>query len=119
VLSQGADVQDVAMVIAQSPEGSRTKRKEPLAAFLEARARVSHRIQRNLDAVQIALGSRWQFFLQLTAMMLSVLLIEIAVFSMTGWQFNTILWAAVVGILGGYLAPVARDVVAALQTLRK
>ncbi len=92
VLSQGADLEDVAAVIAQSPEGSRTRRKEPPAKYLEARARVSHRVQRNLDAVQIALGSRWQFFLQLIAMILSVLLIEIAVVAATGFKFGTVLW---------------------------
>jgi hypothetical protein len=119
VLSEGADLGDVAAVIAQSPEGSRTRRKEPSAKYLEARARVSHRVQRNLDAVQIALGNRWQFFLQLTAMILSVLLIEIAVVTVTGFKSGPMAWAVLLGILGGYLAPVARDVVAALQTLRK
>ncbi len=119
VLSQGADLDDVAAVIAQSPEGAKGKRKEPAAEYLEARARVSHRIQRNLDAVQIALGSRWQFIMQLTAMALSVLLIEIAVVRVAGWRPGTMLWAVLVGILAGYLAPVARDVVATLQTLRK
>ena len=34
---------------------------------------------RNLDAVQIALGSRWQFWMQTTAIVLSVLLLELGV----------------------------------------
>ena len=87
--------------------------------YLEARTRVGHRIQRNLDAVQIALGSRWQFWMQSTAVILSILVLEAAVVAVGGaTNLSALLLAVPVGILGGYLAPVVRDLVAALQTLR-
>ena len=119
VLSEGADLEDVATVIAQSPEGARARKTAPSANYLEARARVSHRIQRNLDAVQIALGSRWRFWMQLIAVVLGTLLLEAAVVKTAGFRVGTILLALPIGILGGYLAPVTRDLVATLQTLRK
>ncbi len=119
VLSEGADVQDVAAVVNQSPEGSKAKKTQPSKDYLEARTRVGHRIQRNLDAVQIALGSAWQFWMQSTAVILSVLVLECGVLQTVGWNTNAMLLAVPVGIISGYLAPVARDLVAALQTLRK
>jgi len=119
VMSEGADLDDVATVISDSPTGSRAKKAPPSGDYLEARARVSHRVQRNLDAIQISLGNRWQFFMQLLALTLSTLLLEVAILSVAGATFGTILIALVIGVVGGYLAPVTRDLVAALQTLRK
>jgi hypothetical protein len=118
VLSEGADLNDVSAVISQSPE-AKARKTAPSAEYLEARTRVSHRVQRNLDAVQIALGSRWRFWMQTTAIVLSVLLLELGVILFGGARLGALLLAIPIGILGGYLAPVARDVVATLQTLRK
>ena len=118
VLSEGADISDVAAVVNQSPEG-KTRKATPTKDYLEARTRVGHRIQRNLDAVQIALGSRWQFWMQTMAVILSILVLEAGVLMVVGPNPSAMLLAVPVGVLGGYLAPVARDLVAALQTLRK
>ena len=119
VVSEGADIDDVATVVSQSPEGSRSRKASPSPDYLEARTRVNHRIQRNLDAVQISLGSQWRFWMQSTAIVLSILLLEIGVVLASGVRPSTMLLAVPVGILGGYLAPVARDLISALQTLRK
>jgi hypothetical protein len=119
VISEGAELDDVSAVISHSPTGARGKRTAPGGDYLEARARVSHRIQRNLDAIQISLGSRWRFCMQLTALVLSTTLLEGAVLSVAGPNLGTALIALLIGIVGGYLAPVTRDLVAALQTLRK
>jgi|PersoiStandDraft_1058852.scaffolds.fasta_scaffold19366_2 hypothetical protein len=120
ILAEGADPKDINSIISKSPEGSRTK-TGPSNEYLEARTRVSHRIQRNLDAIQIALGSRWKFWMQIIAITLSTLLIEGAVIAANSGsvQISTMLLALPVAILGGYFAPVTRDLVAALQTLRK
>lgn len=119
VLSEGADVDDVATVVSQSPEGLKSRKASSSPDYLEARTRVGHRIQRNLDAVQISLGSQWRFWMQSTAIVLSIVLLEIGVVLASGPRMGTMLLAIPVGILGGYLAPVARDLVSALQTLRK
>jgi uncharacterized membrane protein YczE len=46
-------------------------------------------------------------------------LLEAAIISIGGLSVGTVLIALVIGIVGGYLAPVTRDLVSALQTLRK
>jgi hypothetical protein len=120
ILCEGADLNDVATVLAQSLEGARAKKKLTLSAnYMEARTRIGHRIQRNLDAIQIALGSRWKFWMQIIAITLSTLLLEAAVISVAGSHYGAILMALPIGIAGGYFAPVSRDLVATLQSLRK
>ena len=57
--------------------------------------------------------------MQLTVLVLSTAMLEAAVLSIAGVTFGTVLIALAIGIVGGYLAPVTRDLVAALQTLRK
>jgi hypothetical protein len=116
VLSEGADVSDAAIVV----NGIPSRKSAPPAKYLEARNRVGHRIQRNLDAIQITLGSSWKFWMQVTAITLSTLLIEAAVIGLSGGAKPSILLIALpIGIAGGYFAPVSRDLIAALQTLRK
>ena len=116
VLSQGADVKDVSQVVARAEAG--TRESDPVA--LDARNRVGHRIQRNLDGIQIALGSRWKLWMQSVSITLTVLFVELAIVAnVKKYDFATLLVGVVLGIVGGYLAPITRDVVAALQSLRK
>lgn len=115
VLSQGANVGDVMQVVKRAEAGSR----EPDPAALDARNRVGHRIQRNLDGIQIALGSRWKLWMQLTSISLTVAFVELAIIANVEYDPATLLVGVVLGIVGGYLAPVTRDVVATLQSLRK
>lgn len=63
-LCKGADPADIAAVVAGSPQPPGSQQ-----AFLDARNRVSHRMQRNLDGLQIAIGDRWQFWLQFTSIL--------------------------------------------------
>lgn len=117
VLSEGADIRDVAR-IAASPEA--TSRKTPEPGFLDARNRVGNRIQRNLDGIQIAFGNRWRRLLQLTAIGLTIVFIELAIFTkVDNYGLLTFVVGVALGVVGGYLAPVTRDLVAALQNLRK
>jgi hypothetical protein len=114
VLSEGAPPDDVRSIL----EGTRPA-TAPSQAYLDARSRVGHRIQRNLDGVQIALGARWKFWMQVASITLSTAVIEAAVLSTPQTTVGAALAALPIGIVGGYLAPVTRDLVAALQNLRK
>jgi hypothetical protein len=116
VLSQGAAIGDVARVVARAEAGTR----EPEPVALDARNRVGHRIQRNLDGIQIALGSRWKLWMQVVSITLTVLFVELGILTnVKNYTKTTLVVGVVLGIVGGYLAPVTRDVVAALQSIRK
>ncbi|MGE0563665.1 MAG: hypothetical protein AB7O50_04050 [Pseudolabrys sp.] len=121
VMADGADADDIAAILDSSPRGTRSakSKSERSQEFLEARVRVNHQIQRNLDAIQIALSNSWRFWMQIMSILLSTLIIVLSVMNTGDVRFSTILIAALVGLAGGYLAPVSRDLVVALQNLRK
>jgi hypothetical protein len=118
ILSQGASIDDVYEVLEST--GSQTTKQLNQAA-LDARNRVGHRIQRNLDGIQIACGSRWKYCMQAVSIVLTVLFVEIAIFTTVAQDERSaaLFVGLFLGLAGGYLAPVTRDVVAALQNLRK
>jgi hypothetical protein len=123
VVSEGADIADLALVHSVPSARAAVAADGTLPpGYSDARTRISHRIQRNLDGLQIAMSDRWQWWLQLASIAISIVLIEIAIFSAQppGTPiFPSFALGLLVGIVGGYLAPVTRDLVSALQNLRK
>lgn len=89
--------------------------------YSAARNRVAHQVQRSIDALQVAAGFRWKFYLQLASIILCVVLslVGLSEYSATQHMPLKIPAALAMGVLSGFLAPVARDLVAAVQQLRK
>jgi hypothetical protein len=90
-------------------------------AYVDARNRVTHQIQRAIDGLQVSAGFRWKLYLQIASIVVSGIIAGFGVWHFGNFQdplkqIVTTIW---VGILGGFLAPVARDLVASLQQLRK
>jgi hypothetical protein len=127
-ISEGADIADVVLLrtvpsvrqAAAAPAQGGAAPGLP-AGYTDARNRVGHRIQRNLDGLQIAMRDRWQLHMQLAAQIISILVIEVAVYAYSSWSPSpwSVVLAIPVAVIGGYFAPVLRDLVAALQGLRK
>src|SRR5690348_4286135 len=92
--------------------------------YVAARNRVSHQIQRAVDALQISVSFRWKFWMQLASILLSAalgvatLLIGNAYFDMHLTPARECALIILTAILSGFLAPVARDLVAALEQIR-
>lgn len=78
--------------------------------YMEARTRVVHRIQRNLDGLQITLGNTSSVIAQILAILISVgicYLITTYTNPKTSYLFTVLL----IGISAGYIATVLGDVV--------
>jgi hypothetical protein len=90
-------------------------------AYAAARNRVAHYVQRSIDSVQIAAGFRWKFYLQLCSIILCFVFSLVGLFESAATKDMPLKFPAAIaiGILAGFLAPVARDLVAALQQFRK
>jgi hypothetical protein len=112
-LASGADVPDLITVENMQPTGGST------TLYFDARNRCSRRIQRNLEGMRISIAYRWRRWLQGTALVLTVLVLEFALAMHGAKSESEYVWAAVLGLVGGYLAPIMRDLVAALQKLRE
>jgi len=92
----------------------------PSSQFVDARTRVTHQCQRAIDAFQISTGFRWKLCLQWASFVLSTLLAGIAIDWALRPQYltSTVLVAVPGGFLAGFLAPVAKDLLAVLQKAR-
>ena len=88
----------------------------------EAKSRVMHQFQRAIDAFQIATSYRWKFWMQVASLVMCGVLTYAAMISdfHVGTSYLGSVGAVLVGaLLAGFLAPVARDLTAAVQNLRK
>ena len=112
-LAASADPRDVQRVLdAREQEASDVDSAR--AALLDARTRVMHQVQRSIDALQISAGFRWKWYMQLAALGFSFVLAVAAVLTAgsadaRGRDLMTII---PLGLAGGFLAPVARDLIA-------
>lgn len=96
------------------PDGMTAEQK---IAYADARNRVSHQLQRAVDAFQIAASYRWKWSMQLASFVISALIAIAAVMADQTTE-RPILTVVFTGIIAGFLAPVARDLAAAIQKLR-
>lgn len=120
-LAVGARQADVEKLLEDKADG-RAKlerlRKDDAAAFdelLDAKTRVTHQIQRNVDAFMISTAFRWKTMLQRLSFAISFVLASFAiVINGSDWRA-----ALVMGPLAGYFAPIARDVIHVLNQARR
>jgi hypothetical protein len=100
----------------------------PGQAVVDARARVIHQVQRSIDGLQIAADHRWTLSLRLTSFLLCFALTLVALnvpiqssalqsAHFTGDPGSYVKFF-LVAIAAGFIAPVAKDLVSALQQLR-
>jgi hypothetical protein len=111
VTASKADGKDIDLVLAGPPV-------PPTQEFLDARNRVTHQCQRAIDALQITAGFRWKWILQIASIVVSG---SLALVAMT--YKPTIVSPNIVSVIGsailaGFLAPVAKDLLAIVQKAR-
>lgn len=127
-LAHLAELEDILAILAPPLELLEKERdkltpedRRKVDTFVAARNRITHQVQRAIDGLQIAAGSAWKFRMQGWSMLLSAILGVLALVVATpkaevGPSLGMFI---LTGIVAGFLAPVSRDLVAALQSLRK
>jgi hypothetical protein len=91
------------------------RRMHQRQSFVDARTRVSNQVQRAVDSFQISATFRWQWLLRTASYILSFL------FAVSAMEFKPCMrltTAVVSAAIAGFLAPVARDLMASIQKLR-
>jgi hypothetical protein len=98
---------------------STREEKEEVRLYAAAKLRVGVQVRCAIDAIQSHVGFRWKRRLQILSLLLSAALGLIALFvSADAGVYPSIGATLVVGLLAGFLAPVARDLVAAVEKWR-
>jgi len=87
-------------------------------ALLDARNRVTHHLQRSIDALQISMSFQWKFYVQVVIYGVCVVLAFISVFAVKQGKY-TVAEAIAVAIVAGFLSPVISDIAAAINRWRK
>ena len=64
-LAPEADETDIQTIVEQSRLTQGQKQTENIDPLLDARNRVTHHLQRSIDALQIAMTFRWKFYVQI------------------------------------------------------
>jgi hypothetical protein len=100
------------------PQTDRKERFDRRRDFVDAQLHVTHQIQRAIDAFQINTTFRWKWIMQLSSYFVSIGLAEYAII-FHNTKVNVTTNAIFAGLLAGFLAPVANDVLSAIQNLRK
>jgi hypothetical protein len=128
-LAAQADPHDLAAVLnPPSPalpsagEEEKKRARDQATAYLEAKNRVATHIQRTLDGFQISLDYQWTHWNQRCAFALNFVFVMVVLATNSvraGVWYRTDAPAYfLVAILGGFVAPVAKDIVSALEALK-
>jgi hypothetical protein len=95
-----------------------------VGVYSAARQRLAHHIQRAVDGLQISLGNRWKFVLQVSSIVLGIISVLGVLYFEPGVQirgnlYDTIFTCLVVGTVAGFAASVIRDIFGLLEVVKK
>ncbi|GAC1645958.1 MAG: hypothetical protein NVS9B15_03760 [Acidobacteriaceae bacterium] len=124
LFAQGADEEDLSVLQtvntslrSKKPEEFTEEDQSAMVAYSDARTRVAHRIQRFIDSLQISVGEAWRRKLQRFSFAISVVLGAVFVFYLrrTWPGMGLVTLSLATAVLGGFLAPLVKDVVSRAQ----
>jgi hypothetical protein len=87
--------------------------------LLDARNRVTHNLQRTIDALQISMSFRWKLYLQLTVYTICLILSLVTILTTKGPTRFSWLEILLMAVVAGYLSPVISDFAGVIERLRK
>jgi hypothetical protein len=92
--------------------------RQVIERYAEARNRVAHQAERAVDNLQISIGASWKLLLQSASIILSLYFAALGIgkyWTNASSPSARIRDGIAIGLIAGYLAPVARDIVAKIQ----
>lgn len=124
-LAPEADDEDVKLV-AKAPSSAAQRDVAPSAqqqaemnALLDARNRVTHHLQRSIDALQISMSFRWKLYLQLTVYTICLVASLLSILAIKGTTRYSAVEIVLVAVIAGFLSPVISDLAGWIERLRK
>jgi hypothetical protein len=117
-LAPEADDGDLQILVEGSKATTPSANTASTGALLDARNRVTHHLQRSIDALQISMGFRWKFYVQIVIYVICFVLAFVCLFAVKSGIY-TIAEAIAVAVCAGFLSPVINDLSAAVNGWRK
>jgi hypothetical protein len=115
-IAQAAKAEDLDLII--KANGAQPDNPHARQRLFDARNRVRALTHRAVEIFKLSTAADWRRYLQIAALVLSVLIALLALILSGGLRERpaTVIWMA---LIAGFLAPVARDLLAAVQQLRR
>ena len=120
--AEDADVE----LVAKTPSFARAQTAQPSAQqetemndLLDARNRVTHHLQRSIDALQISMSFRWKLYLQLTVYAICLIASLVSIISIKGATRFGPVEIVLVAVVAGFLSPVISDLAGLIERLRR
>jgi len=117
-LAPEADETDIQTIVQHAGLTQEQKQTENIDPLLDARNRVTHHLQRSIDALQIAMSFRWKFCLQIVIYAVCFILAFVCLFAVKRGPY-TAAEAIAVAVVAGFLSPVISDFAATVNRWRK
>lgn len=87
--------------------------------LLDARNRVTHQLQRSVDALQISMSFRWKFLIQIIIYLVCFILAFVVVLAVKTISWFSVAEAIAVGLLAGFVSPLLSDLASFINQLRR
>lgn len=100
-----------------NPPDKREPNPDQVKKYLDARNRVATRIQRNLDGLQITLASDSALINQILAIIVATGICYLIVMKTRAPEHTYLYSVLIIGVAGGYIAPILSDIVVAIRKL--
>jgi len=117
-LAPEADEADIQTIVQHAQLSPQQKQSVSVDPVLDARNRVTHHLQRSIDALQIAMTFRWKFCLQTVIYAICFILAFVCLFGVKSGHY-TVVEAIALAIVAGFLSPVISDFAATVNRWRK
>jgi len=117
-LAPEADETDIQTIVQQTRLTHEQKQTENIDPLLDARNRVTHHLQRSIDALQIAMTFRWKFYVQIVIYAICFILAVVCLFAVKRGLY-TVAEAIAVAVVAGFLSHVISDFAATINRWRK
>ena len=117
-LAPEADERDIDTIVQHARLPQEQKQTGNIDPVLDARNRVTHHLQRSIDALQIAMTFRWKFYVQIVIYAICFVLAFVCLFAVK-WGPYTVAEAIAVAVVAGFLSPVISDFAATVNRWRK
>jgi hypothetical protein len=117
-LAPEADPNDVELLTSATNTTPGNAMTDPQELF-DARNRVTHQLQRSVDALQISMSFRWKFFIQIIINFVCFILAFGVVLAVKTSSWFSVAEAIAVGLLAGFVSPLLSDLASFINQLRR
>jgi hypothetical protein len=117
-LAPEADERDIQSIVQHAQLTPEQKQSTSIDPVLDARNRVTHHLQRSIDALQIAMTFRWKFYVQIVIYVVCFILAFVCLLAVKPGPY-TVAEEIAVAVVAGFLSPVISDFAATVNRWRK